>query len=85
MHCRYLGKLKRYVSNKGRPEGSMANAYVREEAATFCSYYFGDHVPTKASRPSRNVDTVEVQRMMTFPFQFLGSRGDLLEKKRQNG
>lgn len=61
MHCRYLGKLKRYVSNKGRPEGSMANAYVREEAATFCSYYFGDHVPTKASRPSRNADTFEVQ------------------------
>ena len=39
----------------------MANAYVREEAATFCSYYFGDHVPTKASRPSRNADTFEVQ------------------------
>ena len=61
MHYRYLGKLKRYVSNKGKPEGSMANAYMREEAAIFCSYYFGDHVPTKASRPSRNADTFEVQ------------------------
>ena len=40
----------------------MANAYVRQEAAIFCSYYFGDHVPTKASRPARNADTYEVQK-----------------------
>ena len=53
--------MKKYVKNKGRPEGSIANAYVREETATFCSYYFEDHVPTKTSRPSRNADTFEIQ------------------------
>ena len=58
---RYLGTLKKYVSNKGKPEGSIANAYVRQECAYFCSYYFGDDVPTKASRQSRNADTYEVQ------------------------
>ena len=58
---RYLGTLKKYVSNKGKPEGSMANAYVRQESAYFCGYYFGDHVSTKASRPARNADTYEVQ------------------------
>ena len=28
---RYLGKLKRYVSNRARPEGSIAEAYILKE------------------------------------------------------
>ncbi|KAK1421831.1 hypothetical protein QVD17_24494 [Tagetes erecta] len=36
---RYLGHLKRYVRNKAKPEGSIAEGYVVEEAMTFCSHY----------------------------------------------
>ncbi|KAM0002938.1 hypothetical protein Hdeb2414_s0306g00862151 [Helianthus debilis subsp. tardiflorus] len=36
---RYLGHLMRYVGNKAKPEGSIAEGYVVEEAITFCSHY----------------------------------------------
>ena len=34
--ARYLGHLKKYVRNKARPEGSIVEGYVVEEALTFC-------------------------------------------------
>ncbi|KAM6581559.1 hypothetical protein CsatA_005333 [Cannabis sativa] len=34
---RYMNKLKTYVGNKARPEGSIAEGYVADEAVTFCS------------------------------------------------
>ncbi|GJZ04112.1 hypothetical protein Tco_0537387 [Tanacetum coccineum] len=52
---RYLKKLKNYVRNKAKPEGSIAEGYVAEEALTFSSHYFRD-VTTKFNRPDRNVD-----------------------------
>nr|GEX47181.1 hypothetical protein [Tanacetum cinerariifolium] len=52
---RYMKKLKNYVRNKAKPEGSIAEGYVAEEALTFSSYYFWD-VTTKFNRPNRNVD-----------------------------
>nr|XP_043627820.1 uncharacterized protein LOC122599381 [Erigeron canadensis] len=33
---RYMKKLKNYVRNKARPEGSIVEGYVADEAATFC-------------------------------------------------
>ncbi|GJR16174.1 hypothetical protein Tco_0798826 [Tanacetum coccineum] len=48
-------KLKNYVRNKAKPEGSIAEGYVAEEALTFSSHYFRD-VTTKFNRPDRNVD-----------------------------
>nr|CAD1824795.1 unnamed protein product [Ananas comosus var. bracteatus] len=36
---RYLGCLKDTVSNKARPEGSIAVAYIVNECLTFCSMY----------------------------------------------
>nr|GEZ88618.1 hypothetical protein [Tanacetum cinerariifolium] len=36
---RYMKKLKDYVRNKAKPEGSIAKGYVAEEALTFCSHY----------------------------------------------
>nr|KAJ0194963.1 hypothetical protein LSAT_V11C700384740 [Lactuca sativa] len=36
---RYLGHLKKYVRNTARPEGSIAEGYVVEEALIFCSHY----------------------------------------------
>ncbi|GKB78281.1 hypothetical protein Tco_0945176 [Tanacetum coccineum] len=52
---RYMKKLKNYVRNKAKPEGSIAEGYVAEEALTFSSHYFRD-VTTKFNRHDRNVD-----------------------------
>ncbi|XP_042971135.1 uncharacterized protein LOC122303420 [Carya illinoinensis] len=52
---RYLGKFKRYVKNKARPEGSIAEAYIHIECLTFCSLYLQD-VETKFTRMDRNID-----------------------------
>nr|GFA14374.1 hypothetical protein [Tanacetum cinerariifolium] len=52
---RYVKKLKGYVRNKAKPEGSIAEGYVAEEALTFSSHYFRD-VTMKFNRPDRNVD-----------------------------
>ncbi|GJY70194.1 DIE2/ALG10 family protein [Tanacetum coccineum] len=51
----FMKKLKIYVRNKAKPEGSIAEGYVAEEALTFSSYYFRD-VTTKFNRPDHNVD-----------------------------
>ena len=52
---RYMKKLKNYVRNKARPEGSIAEGYVAEEALNFCSMYLLD-VSTGFNRPERNED-----------------------------
>ncbi|GKC97446.1 hypothetical protein Tco_1167721, partial [Tanacetum coccineum] len=52
---RFMKKLKGYVRNKAKPEGSIAEGYVAEEALTFSSHYFWD-VTMKFNRPDRNVD-----------------------------
>ncbi|KAL2455107.1 Uncharacterized protein Adt_45554 [Abeliophyllum distichum] len=64
---RNLGTLKQYVRNKARPEGSIAEAYVVNEALIFCSMYFGD-IEKKFYRPERNyvVDKNEVRHLSVF-------------------
>nr|GFD19373.1 hypothetical protein [Tanacetum cinerariifolium] len=52
---RYMKKLKGYVQNKAKLEGSITEGYVAEEALTFSSHYFRD-VTTKFNRLDRNVD-----------------------------
>ncbi|KAJ9545041.1 hypothetical protein OSB04_024748 [Centaurea solstitialis] len=52
---RYMKKLENYVRNKARPEGSIAEGFVADEALTFCSWYL-DGVPTRFNRPDRNED-----------------------------
>lgn len=52
---RYLGKLKKYVRNKARPEGSIAEAYIVEESLTFCSMYLSGF-ETRFNRHERNDD-----------------------------
>ncbi|XP_042983138.1 uncharacterized protein LOC122312562 [Carya illinoinensis] len=54
---RYLGKFKRYVRNRARPEGSIAEAYVHVEYLTFCSMYLND-IETRHNREERNSDTI---------------------------
>ncbi|XP_020249742.1 uncharacterized protein LOC109827184 [Asparagus officinalis] len=49
---RYLLTLKNYVRNRSRPEGSIAEGYLMEEATIFCARYLDD-VESKLNRPVR--------------------------------
>jgi hypothetical protein len=47
---RYLGKLKSYVRNRCKPEGSIAEGYLAEECITFCSRFLGGDQAKKFER-----------------------------------
>jgi hypothetical protein len=51
---RRLYTLKRYVRNRARPEGSIAEAYIANECLTFCSGYL-DGVETRFNREPRSI------------------------------
>ena len=51
--CRFLGTLKKFVRNKARPEGSIAEAYIDYECITFMSMYLED-IETRSNRKERN-------------------------------
>lgn len=50
---RFLVTLKKYVRNRSRPEGSIAEAYIANESLTFCSMYF-EGIDTRFNRNDRN-------------------------------
>ncbi|KAG9454155.1 hypothetical protein H6P81_007059 [Aristolochia fimbriata] len=52
---RFLRKLKIFVQNKARPEGSITEVYIDNEALTYCSIYI-DGVEMKFNRAYRNYD-----------------------------
>ncbi|CAN6556468.1 unnamed protein product [Malus baccata var. baccata] len=54
---RYLQTLKRYVRNKGRPEGSIVEAYLVDECLSFCSMYLRG-VESRRPRRGRNEDGI---------------------------
>jgi len=49
-----LDKYKRYVWNKARPEGSIAECYLVDECLTFCSMYLRD-IETRWNRKEREL------------------------------
>ncbi|XP_050222731.1 uncharacterized protein LOC126672823 [Mercurialis annua] len=51
---RYLRKLKKKVTNKGRVEGSISSGYLQEEIAKLASYYFAEGDPMLPVRLGRN-------------------------------
>ncbi|XP_071905980.1 uncharacterized protein [Coffea arabica] len=52
---RHLGSLKKYVRNRARPKGSIAEGYIANECLTFMSkYLYG--IETKFTRKGRNYD-----------------------------
>ncbi|CAN4075780.1 unnamed protein product [Withania somnifera] len=55
MGDQFLYKLKRYVQNKARAEGSTAKGYITDECLTFCSMYLTD-IETRFNRKERNDD-----------------------------
>lgn len=50
---RYNGVLKRYVRNRGRPEGSILQGYLVEECVEFCTDWLADQkaIGVPESRP----------------------------------
>ncbi|GJS58353.1 hypothetical protein Tco_0653137 [Tanacetum coccineum] len=80
---RYMKKLKGYVRNKAKPEGSIAEGYVAEEALTFSSHYFWD-VTTKFNRPDRNVDPLSAS-VSSFRCCDLMSSADVARSHRGDG
>ncbi|KAJ0972399.1 hypothetical protein J5N97_020358 [Dioscorea zingiberensis] len=52
---RYLRRLKSYVRNKARPEGSIAEAYIVQECMHFCSRYLHE-TETRLNRVQRNYE-----------------------------
>ncbi|XP_040368108.1 uncharacterized protein LOC112177548 [Rosa chinensis] len=56
---RFLGTLKKYVLNKARPEGSIAEGYIVEECLSFCGMYLGDTTVGRINRPGRNADLTD--------------------------
>lgn len=63
-----MRKLKSYVRNKARPEGSIALAYLADECLTFCSRYLG-RTETKFNRKERNYEGSKVQTSKLSIFQ----------------
>ena len=52
---RYLEKLKRYVSNRARPKGSIVKAYILKECINNWSLYI-DEIEIVHNRRERNED-----------------------------
>ena len=52
---KYLYKLKIYVRNKARLEGSIVEAYIDSECLTFCSMYL-QGIETRFNRQKCNYD-----------------------------
>ncbi|KAI3443810.1 hypothetical protein Pfo_000475 [Paulownia fortunei] len=55
---RYLGTLKKYIRNMARPEGSIVEGYVVNEALTFSSLYMSQ-IETRFTRPNHNKDATQ--------------------------
>jgi hypothetical protein len=60
---RRMGTYKGYVRNFARPDGSIAEAYVVDEAVTFLSRYLDD-IETRFNRPERNWDVPTTKHKM---------------------
>ena len=65
----FLKKLKEYVRNRARPEGSIVEGYVVDESLSFCSMYF-EGVENKFNRPNRNADNTTTTQPQLSVFQF---------------
>ena len=74
---RCMGTYKGFVRNTARPDGSIAEAYVIDEALTFLSRYMRN-IETKFNRAERNWDnstlyTVPVLDVFSAQFRSLGA------------
>ena len=77
-----MGTLKKYVKNKTRPEGSIAEGYIMNEALRYCSMYLSG-IETRFNRQDRNSDFSQVRRpsklsLFTQPARPYGKRNSFL-------
>ncbi|CAI0473828.1 unnamed protein product, partial [Linum tenue] len=72
-----LKKLKGYVGNKARPEGSIAETYLIDECLTFCSRYLTG-VDAVFNRPERNDDHVKTTSSKFHQLSFVSLVGHCL-------
>ncbi|XP_074288515.1 uncharacterized protein LOC141613670 [Silene latifolia] len=79
---RYLCKLKSYVRNRGRPEGSIAEGYLIEECMNFCSRYV-DGGNTRYDKTTCDMSANETEELDTTIFGNCGH--PLGGKKQRNG
>ena len=61
---RYLKRLKDYVRNTAKLEGSISEGYVIDKALTFCSRYFDD-VETRFNQPEKNEDDIHPTKQLS--------------------
>lgn len=73
--------MKRKIGNKGRVEGSICNAYLKEEISSFCSLYFEQPVDTKANDLTVGV-TQEGKSELPKLYQSLGEGSTIKGKTR---
>lgn len=51
------------MNNKNHVEGSICEAFITEEIATFCSHYFEPEIETRLNRADRNDEGSEDEAM----------------------
>ncbi|KAL5573640.1 hypothetical protein UlMin_023237 [Ulmus minor] len=65
----YMRWMYPFERNAAKPEGSISEGYVVDEALTFCSRYFDD-IETRFNRPDRNDDGIHrTRRLFVFESQ----------------
>ncbi|KAL5543986.1 hypothetical protein UlMin_007770 [Ulmus minor] len=65
----YMRWMYPFERNAAKPEGSISEGYVVDEALTFCSRYFDD-IETRFNRPDRNDDGIHrTSRLFVFESQ----------------
>ncbi|XP_059306394.1 uncharacterized protein LOC132057810 [Lycium ferocissimum] len=82
---RYLRRLKNNAKNKNRVEGSICNAYLVEEASSFCAHYFKSHILARHKKVPRNSDDGGLERTIPecfYVFKHAG-KGFCKKKKRK--
>ncbi|CAH9094601.1 unnamed protein product [Cuscuta epithymum] len=82
MFERFLGTLKKKITNKAHIEASICSAYIDEELSTFASYYFDSSIRSKRMRFARHDEAASSSGPMAFSIFNHPGRGNGKSKKR---
>ncbi|KAI9086607.1 hypothetical protein K1719_031468 [Acacia pycnantha] len=88
VHCRFLRTLKNNIKNPRYVEGSIAEAFLVEEATKFASYYYPPEMISRWRGVPRNDDggdTCNQNSIFNFPGRVVGKhwRSTLEERDKQ--
>ena len=76
-HYRFLRTLKHKIKNPTHVEGSIAEAYLVEEAAKFASYYYPPEMMSRWRGVPRNDDVGDIRdqkSIFNYPGRVVGKR-----------